>query len=122
MSQIAIPAEVRPEEVAREKTLGGAIELCAKVAGYSLDKELQQTIGADKAQFSRWLSGQEGILWPKLVRLMDACGNDAPVLWMLAQRNYDLHSVRRLETEVERENRLLREENAALRRALKDPV
>lgn len=49
---------------------------------------------------------------------MDACGNDAPVLWMLQQRGYDLHSVRRLETAVERENRLLREENEALRRVL----
>lgn len=122
MSQIAIPVSVRPEEVAREKTLGGAIELCAKVAGYELDKELQQSIGADKAQFSRWLSGQEGILWPKLERLMDTCGNDAPVLWMLHSRNYDLHSVRRMETEVERENRLLREENMALRRVLSGSV
>lgn len=120
--QIAIPVDVRPEEVAREKSLGGAIELCAKLAGYSLDKELQQTIQVDKAQFSRWLSGQEGIVWPKLEKLMDACGNDAPVLWMLARRNYDLHSLRRLETEVERENRLLREENAALRRALRSPA
>ena len=50
---------------------------------------------------------------------MDRCGNDAPVLWMLGDRGYDLHSVRRLETETERENRLLREENAALRRVLK---
>lgn len=121
-NQIAIPNEVRPEEIARENTLGAAIELCAKVAGYELDKELQQTIGADKAQFSRWLSGQEGIIWPKLERLMDACGNDAPVLWMLHKRNYDLHSLRRLETEVERENRLLREENMALRRALRTPA
>lgn len=121
-SQIALPVDIRPDEIAREKSLGGSIELCAKVAGYELDKELQQTIGADKAQFSRWLSGQEGIIWPKLERLMDACGNDAPVLWMLHRRNYDLHSLRRLETEVERENRLLREENTALRRALRSPT
>lgn len=55
-TQIAFPTEVRPEEVAREKTLGGAIELCAKVAGYEMDKQLQQKIGVDKAQFSRWMS------------------------------------------------------------------
>lgn len=121
-TQMAFPTEVRPEEVAREKSLGGAIELCAKVAGFELDKQLQQKIGVDKAQFSRWLSGQEGVIWPKLERLMDACGNDAPVLWMLHQRNFDLNSLRRLETQVERENRLLREENAALRRALREPT
>ena len=83
-----------------------------------MDKELQQEIGVDKAQFSRWHAGTEGILWPKLQRLMDACGNDAPVLWMLHQRAYDLSSLRRTETETERQNRMLREENAALRRVL----
>jgi hypothetical protein len=37
---------------------------------------------------------------------------------MLHDRGYDLHALRKLETEVERENRSLREENAALRRVL----
>ena len=101
-SQLALPIDIRPEEVAREKTLGGAIELCIKVAGYELDKQLQQRIGVDKAQFSRWQSNQEGIVWQKLERLMDACGNDAPVLWMLSRRNFDLHSLRRLETKIGR--------------------
>lgn len=113
-----ITIDVRPEEVSRERSLGGAIELCAKVAGFTFDKELQLALGVDKAQFSRWQSGQEGVVWPKLSRLMDHCGNDAPLLWMLHERNYDLASLRRRETEVERENRLLREENVALRRAL----
>lgn len=118
MNQVAIPVEIRPEEVARKQTLGGALELCAELAGFSLDKELQQQLGVDKAQFSRWTSGTEGIVWPKFSKLMDACGNDAPVLWMLHQRGYDLSSLRRLESETEKENRRLREENAALRRVM----
>lgn len=118
MNQISIPTPVTPEEVAREHTLGGAIELCAKAGGFALDKELQQELEVDKAQFSRWQGGTEGILWPKLVRLMDACGNDAPLFWMLHARGYDLHSLRKLENETERENRQLREEVAALRRSL----
>lgn len=117
-TQLALSVEVRPEEVAREKTLGGAIELCAKLQGFQLDKELSSALKVDKAQFSRWHSGTEGIHWPKLTSLMDACGNDAPLLWMLHDRGYDLHSLRRKESETERENRLLREENAALRRVL----
>lgn len=116
--QLAIPVPVTPDEVAREKTLGGAIELCAKVAGYDFDKQLQRDLGVDKAQFSRWQSGDEGIKWPKLKALMDRCGNDAPVLWMNYDRGFDLYAMRRRETETERENRLLREENAALRRVL----
>jgi hypothetical protein len=118
-SQLSIPSTVTPAEVAREQSLGASIELCAKVAGYTFDKELQLALGVDKAQFSRWQSGGEGIVWPKLARLMDHCGNDAPVLWMAYQRGYDLHAMRFRETETERENRELREENAALRRALR---
>jgi plasmid maintenance system antidote protein VapI len=115
--QIAIPVEIRPEEVAREKTLGGAIELCAKVAGYDLDKQLAMELDVDKAQFSRWTNGTEGITWPKLRKLMDRCGNNAPVLWMLYQMGYDLHSLRKRETETERR---LRDAEEALARERAD--
>ena len=122
MSQLSIPIEVRPEEVERKHTLGGAIELCAELGGFTLDKQLQQELGVDKAQFSRWQSGTEGVQWSKFTQLMDKCGNDVPVLWMLHQRGYDLHSLRRRETEIERENRLMREEIAALRRVIGRPA
>jgi plasmid maintenance system antidote protein VapI len=112
-SQIAIPIQVRPDEVARKQTLGGAIELCAELAGHALDKSLQTELGVDKAQFSRWLSGQEGIVWPKLQKLMDACGNDAPLFWMLHQQGYDLHSIRKRETEYQRKCRESEEREAA---------
>ena len=118
MTQVSIPVTVRPEEVARKHSLGAAIELCAELAGFGLDKELQTRLGVDKAQFSRWHSGAEGVCWPKFAKLMDTCGNDVPLLWMLHQRGYDLHSVRKLESEVEKQNRQLREENAAMRRVL----
>lgn len=116
--QLAMPLPLRVDEVTREKSLGDAIALCAKAGGYALDKELQLELGVDKAQFSRWMSGTEGVVWPKLDRLMTTCGNDAPLLWMLHQRNYDLHSLRHCENELERRNRLLQEEVAALRRVL----
>ena len=122
MTQLSIPVEVRPEEVERKHTLGGAIELCAELGGFTLDKQLQQELGVDKAQFSRWQSGTEGVQWSKFTQLMDKCGNDVPVLWMLHQRGYDLHSLRRRESEVERENRLMREEIAALRRVIGRPL
>ena len=117
-SQLSFPTPVTPNEIVREQTLGGAMGLCAKVAGFDLDKELQLALGVDKAQFSRWQNGTEGVIWPKLSKLMDHCGNDAPLLWMLHQRGYDLMSIRRTESETERDNRRLREENAALRRVL----
>jgi hypothetical protein len=116
--QIAMPVSVTPEEIARKKSLGAALELCADIAGFDKDKQLQSTLGVDKATFSRWQAGTEGIKWDKFVALMDACGNDAPLLWMLHARGYDLHSLRRIESSVERENRDLREQLAAARRLL----
>lgn len=117
MSQIAFPVEIAPHEVAREKCLGEAISLCVKAAGFE-PKDLQVDLKWDKGQWSRWLSGEEGIKWSKLVQVMDYCGNDAPLMWMLHARGYALDSLRKRETETERENRLLREEVKALRRVL----
>lgn len=115
MNQVALPVKVPTQELARKKTLGAAIELCAELAGYALDKPLQQRLEVDKAQFSRWQSGTEGIVWPKFCKLMDACGNDAPLMWMLHQRGYDIDSVRKCETELERQVRVLTEQNTHLR-------
>lgn len=117
-NQMALTQTVNITELGRKQSLGAAIELCAELAGFGLDKELQQRLGVDKAQFSRWHSGTEGVSWCKLVKMMDLCGNHAPVLWMLQQCGYDLHSLRKLESETERENRELKEENAALKRVL----
>ena len=117
MGQVALPVPVGPIEVMRERTLGGAITLCAKAAGFE-GKQVQQDLKFDKAQWSRWESGQEGIVWPKLVLVMDHCGNDAPLLWMLHDRGYDMSSARKRETELQRQVRLLTEENAALKRVL----
>jgi hypothetical protein len=119
--QLGFPSHVTASEVAREHSLGGAIDLCAKVAGLS-PKQVQDALKTDKAQFSRWTDGKEGVVWPKLVALMDVCGNDAPLLWMLMARGYELSSLRRVETELERQNRLLREENVALKRVLQAGV
>jgi hypothetical protein len=108
MNQLGIPSDVTPQEVMREQSLGGAISLCAKAAGLA-PKQVQDALKSDKAQYSRWVENKEGILWPKLTALMDECGNDAPLLWMLHQRGYDLSSLRRQETEMERRLRISEE-------------
>jgi hypothetical protein len=120
-----ISVDVPLSEVVRKPTLGRAIEYCAELAGYSYDKELEKALSAhgvkvDNTQLTRWKQGGEGIKWEKFCGVMDVCGNDAPLLWMLHARGYDVHSVRKLETETERENRRLKEEVAALRRVLKE--
>lgn len=127
VAEVTQPTLIRPEvhvdEIVRKTSLGKAIEHCAELAGYAYDKQLEDALRkagskVDKTQLTRWQQGSEGIKWERLCSVMDVCGNDVPVLWMLNARGYDLHSVRRRETETERENRLLREENAALKRVL----
>jgi plasmid maintenance system antidote protein VapI len=111
VGQLGIPVDVTPQEIGREATLGGSISLCAKAAGLT-PKEVQDALKADRAQFSRWTDDKEGITWAKLSALMDLCGNDAPIFWMLDARGYDLHSLRKKESETERELRMAREELA----------
>jgi hypothetical protein len=124
VSQVALlQVEVPVGEVVRKPNLGKAIEYCAELAGYSYDKELQHAlersgVHVDCSQLTRWKQGAEGIKWERLSSLMDVCGNDAPLLWMAHARGWDVGRMVRYESEVERENRMLREENAALRRVL----
>lgn len=117
MTQLGIPVEVSPAMVAIQQSLGESIELCAKAAGLE-GKQVELDLKFDKAQWSRWKSGTEGVVWPKLTQVMDRCGNDAPLLWMNYARGYDLHAMRKRETELQRRNRELMEENTALRRVL----
>lgn len=118
-----LSVEVPLSEVMRKPTLGRAIEYCAELAGYSYDKELESALSkhgvkVDATQLTRWKQGGEGIRWERFAAVMDVCGNDAPLLWMNHQRGWDLHAMRRRESELERELRLAREENRALRRVL----
>lgn len=108
MNQLGFPSLVTPDEVARECSLGGAISLCAKVAGLA-PKQIQDALRSDRSQFSRWTDDKEGILWSKLRALMDLCGNDAPLLWMVWKSGFDLSAMRRQETELERELRVAKE-------------
>lgn len=117
MNQLGFPSDVTAQEVAREKTFGGAIALCAKAAGLE-PKQVTDAVrtsegkAVDKAAWSRWVNDNEGVEWPKLVQIMDKCGNEAPLFWMLQARGYDLSSLRKCESETERRARVA-EERAA---------
>lgn len=121
MNQLGFPSDVTPQEIAREKTFGGSVGLCAKAAGLE-PKQVTDAVktsegkGVDKAAWSRWVNDNEGIEWPKLVQIMDKCGNDAPLLWMLYARGYDLGSLRKRETELERKLRIAEERVAEMER------
>jgi plasmid maintenance system antidote protein VapI len=118
MVQLSVPIEISFTEVSRKTSLGAAIELCADVAGYA-PKQAADIAKIDKSSWSRILSGDEGIKYPKLQTIMDAFGNDAPVLWMAHDRGYELTAMRKRETELQARLRVANEEIAALRRVVK---
>lgn len=108
--------------VRNQTSLLGAIKLCISLAGFDADKQLYKPLEIDAGHWSRIHRGEAHFPVDKLTTLMDLCANEAPLLWLVQARGYDMASLRRLESETERQNRLLREENAALRRALQGPT
>ncbi len=92
--------------VAKQSSMSKALALCQSLSG--LDDAWSRIMGPSKHNFPH----------DKLNVFMDIAGNEAPLLWLAYSRGYDLHSMHKRESETERENRLLKEENAALRRVL----
>lgn len=109
-------SEVRPDDIARQPSLSGALALGATAAGLDLEKEVHIPLGIDAGHWTRMRSGAAGIQWKQLAAICDLTGNDAPILWMLHQRGYDLYSLRKRETETERALREARERITELER------
>lgn len=110
---IGNPVDVDLDEIRRQSSWATVLSLCATKSGLQ-DKLIAADVGVDGSVWSRFKSGQNNPSGEQLIRLMDRCGNEAPLLWLLLRRGYDPRSLRRIESDVERENRLLREEIATL--------
>lgn len=94
-----------------------AVVKCTDAAGVQdktviADLSYDPKASVDAATWSRIKHGTASPSWPTLDALMDAMGNELPLFWALHQRGYDPGSLRRYETDVERENRSLREQLA----------
>lgn len=105
--------------LARLPNMTAAILLCQQISGLS-DSEVAKALGLDAAQWSRVKSGGAHFPQERLNKLMDVCGNEAPLLWIANRRGYELKELEsetqrqlRIEREsrerVERENKLLRD-------------
>ena len=102
---------VSTDKVAALSTFCSTLSECAALSGLK-DKTVAIEIGIDAALWSRMKSGDAGIKGETLDALMDACGNELPLLWLLYRRGYDPLSLRKRESEVEQENRELKEQLA----------
>lgn len=80
------------------------------------DKTVAIEIGLDAAILSKAQSGQARLSESHMDALMDACGSEAWLHYWLVKRGYDPRSLHRMESDLEKENRLLREELDRTRR------
>lgn len=80
------------------------------------EKTLAIECEVDPATLSKAQSGQARLAESQMDRLMDACGSELWLSYWLARRGYDPRFVRRFESELERENRELRERLDAMQR------
>lgn len=92
------------DDVVRQPSGAAAIALCAMRAG-KLDKIIAADIGAQESVWSRIQTTGKGFSLEQLSLLMDTCGNEAPLEWLLLHRNYDPRTLRKLETDTERKLR-----------------
>jgi hypothetical protein len=73
------------------------------------DKTVAIEIGTDPAVLSKAQTGQARLNEQQMDALMDATGSEAWLHYWLLKRNYDPRRLARMESDLERENRLLRE-------------
>lgn len=88
-------------DVRKQPSGAASIALCGTKSG-KLDKVIAADIGAQEAVWSRAQTTGKGLNLEQLSLLMDSCGNEAPLQWLLLHRNYDPRSLRKLETDTER--------------------
>jgi hypothetical protein len=100
--------------IQQQPTLLAAVKLCISLGGFEADKEVYTPLGIDAGHWTRIMRGEAHFPIDKLPALMDLCGNEAPLLWLLDARGYDLHSVRPRESETQRELRLANERIAMM--------
>ncbi len=108
---------VTVQDIASCSSLPQALARCAEFSGLQ-DKSVAIETGIDNGLWSRIKSGDAGTKWDFEDRLMDACGNELPLLWRVHSRGWDIGAMRRRESDLERENRELREQLEAERNKL----
>lgn len=89
-----------------------SIVLCKDMSGLE-DKKFvgPKEIVSDKSEWSRIIGGQHNFPLEKIGLFMDLCRNEVPLIWLARRRGYEL---RPLESKLERELRIEREQNEEL--------
>ena len=78
------------ELVRRQPTFSKSISLCAELAGFEYDSQIYQELEIDAGHWTRIMNGSANFPENKLNKLMDVCGNEAPLMWLSDYRGYEL--------------------------------
>lgn len=100
--------EVSLDVIRKQPSRTAAFRLAQEISGKQ-DKAIAADLEIDPGQWSRIKSGQAHFPLDKEIQFYDLVGNEVPLIWLADRRGYDL--VRR-ESDLERENRSLREQLA----------
>lgn len=103
------PQAVDPALVIAQPSLLAAIKLCISLGGFEADKQVYGALDIDAGHWSRIHRGEAHFPVDKLPALMDLCGNEAPLIWLTHARGYDPTSLRKRETETEKQVRMWQE-------------
>lgn len=80
------------------------------------DKTIAIETGIDAAVLSKIQNGAARLKEADQDALMDACGSEAWLHYWILKRGYDPRSLHRMESDLERENRVLKEQLAEMAR------
>jgi hypothetical protein len=106
------------DAVIRQPTLNAAIVLCVQSSGLDR-KQIYNALNIDAATWSRIESAQANFPVNKLEQLMDLCGNEAPLMWLINARGYDWESVREKQNALEKKLAQAENEIADLKRLIR---
>ena len=102
-----------PQDWAEWKSEAYVIERMVKGSGIGT-KVISLEIAADEAVLSKAQSGMARLNERSMSALMDSTGSEAWLHYWLLKRNYNPLALQRMESDLERENRLLRERLAVI--------
>jgi len=91
-----------------------ALAFSVRVAGYQA-KDIPLAFGIDAGQWSNILTGTKHFPQNRRNEFMDFVGNEALLMYGVESRGYDWSTLRQHQSDLERENERLRQENAQLR-------
>lgn len=107
------PLRVIPESEWNWPTEAAAIASTIAMSGLQ-EKTVAIDTGIDASTLAKVKQGTARPSEDGLDRMMDTCGSEAWLFYWLLRRGYDPRSLRRFESEVERENRELRDRMATM--------